>query len=109
MRHGVDRRHPVDGALDLAVVGGVAAPGRGIVAAAHFRDFPRGGILGEARAGDDIAVTEPDHVAGEEAEILGRRIFREVLALDIQDLGEGDLSRPAAGILGLFTASSSST
>ena len=76
------RRDPVDVALDLVGVGTRRAGfGVGHVLAMHGADVA-GGIMVGTEALDDEAVAQPDHVAGEEAEVALARHFHEVLALD---------------------------
>ena len=87
---------PVQGALDLAAVGGVAALGGGIVGAAELGDVAVG-VLDDVGAGDEVGVAEADFLAGGEAEELLGWVFAEVVSLDVEGFGEGDLAFARGG------------
>ena len=90
----------MNGALDLASIGRVAAAGGGIVGAAHF-DHLALGILGAPRAAHEVGPAEADFLAGGETEVLLGRDLHEVLALNEQGPGEGHLAGACRGILGV--------
>ena len=89
---------PMDGALDLAAVRGIAAAGGGIVGTGDFGDVA-GGVLLAAGAGHEVAPAEADLLAGREAEIFLLRDLHEIGALDEQRLGEGHFAGAGGGIL----------
>ena len=86
--HGVRRRDPVQGSLDLAAVRRIPPSGFGIVRAAEFDDLA-GGILDHVRAGDEIGVAKPHLPAGRQPEELPGRILHEISALDEDFPAEG--------------------
>ena len=98
---GVLFRNPMDGALDLAAVRGVAAAGGGIVGAGDFGDVASGVLLA-AGTGHEVTPAEADLLAGREAEIFLLRDLHEVGALDEQRLGEGHLAGAGGGVLGVI-------
>ena len=83
---------PVDGSLDLLGSVGPAAAGLEIGRATQFNDRA-GGILDDFIAANDAGVLEAHLTARTQPEILRRRHFHEVVGVDPQLAGEGDLAR----------------
>ena len=79
----------MDGALDLPAVGGVAAPGVGIIGAQDFGD-PPGLVFDAAGAFDHVGALEPDFIARVEAEEFPHLFLHKVLPLNPQLPGEGE-------------------
>ena len=95
--HGVGGAHPVDGTLDLAAIGRVAVAGLEVGGAVDDSDAAVGVLL-DALALDDIAAHQTDFAADGQALELRRRHLGEVLVLDPQLPGEGDLA--GGGVVG---------
>ena len=77
------------GALDLAAVGGVAAPGLRVILAQDLDDVA-GLVLHVAGAADEVGTLEAALLAaGGQALVLGDRGLHEVVGLDIKVAGEG--------------------
>ena len=85
------RAHPVNGALDLAAVRAVASAGSRVVGTVNFLDIALG-ILHDIRAGNKIGITQPHFLPGGQAVVLLRRIEAEVIAVDVEFPGEGNLA-----------------
>lgn len=75
----------MDGGLDLAAIGGVAAAGGGVVGAVDFDDFT-GFVFDDGLAGDEVGVAEADFGAGGETIVLLGRDFAEIVVVDVDDL-----------------------
>src|SRR5262249_3447659 len=100
---GVDRvggGDPVDGALDLAAVGAVAASGGGVVGAGDFGHLA-GVVLHHAGALDAVRVAEGGPLPGEQPKILGPRDFAKIVLLDVQHPPERQLARAGGGVFGV--------
>ncbi|MPM51394.1 hypothetical protein SDC9_98142 [bioreactor metagenome] len=87
----------MNGALDLAAVGGIAAAGFRVVHGAQRGNVPRG-VFFHAGAPDEVAVTQPDLTVGRETEIAFDRRFHEVGTLDVDFPGKRHLPRPGRGV-----------
>ena len=87
----------MDGALDLAAVGSVAALGGRVVGAAQFDDSTRGRILDRLLTGDEVGPAQAHLAAGGQAVVLARRVFHEVVALDVELAAEGHGPRAHLG------------
>ncbi len=72
-------------------------------------DLAGGGILDDGGTADQVGVTQADLVAGEQAEILGRRGLAEVILFDVHTFEKGTWRVPALSSSGLLTASIYST
>ena len=83
-RHRVDRRQPVDVALDLARVGAGRAAARVRVVRAMDDGHVAGGVLLGARAPDDVAVAQAHLGPRRQPEVALRGGLRVVVALDPQ-------------------------
>src|SRR5438132_1629355 len=92
-------RHPVDGPLDLAAVGSVAAARRGVVGAAQLDHLAGLRVLDHALALDEVSVAQPYFPARRQPEELLWWILAEVVALDVQHAPERHLARPGGSIL----------
>ena len=92
-------REPMHGRLDLAAIGRIAASGGGIVGTAQLDDFA-GRILHHLATGDEIRVAQPDFVTRRQSEELLRRIFHEIVALDIELPSERHATRARVGSSG---------
>ena len=94
--------HPVERrALDLAAVGGVAAPGIRVVSAEHLGDVAVL-VLDAAGAGDQIRTLETAlQPAGGQSLVLGDGDFHKVVCLDPQVAGESDVVGALGGIGGV--------
>ena len=88
----------MDGGLHFAAVGRVAAAGGGVVGAVHFGDFALL-VLDHAGALDEVGVAQAHFAAGREAEEFLRRIFAEIVLLDVEHLGERHFARAGGGDL----------
>ncbi len=89
------------GALDLAAVCRVAAPGIGIIFRIDLRDAAIV-VLFAAGAGDEISALQAAlRAAGEQTLILGHRRLQKVLALHIKLPGEGDGMGAVLGAVGV--------
>ena len=89
-------------ALDLAAVGGVAAPGVGIILAQHLGDVAvfvlhAAGALHQIRALQTAFQT-----VGGQALVLGHGDLHKVVRLDPQMAGEGDIVGALSGIGGVI-------
>ena len=80
----------MQGALDLAAVGGSPAATGRIVATAQLDDLAALRILDHLVARDVVGVLEPHLPARGQAEELLRRILLEIGALDVDLAGECD-------------------
>ncbi len=95
------RVDPMDRTLDLAVRGcSGAAPCFRIVAAVQFHDVART-VLDHLVAANDVGVSQSYFATGLEPEVLRRRSFHKVIALDVEDAGEGQGTGASIGILGI--------
>src|SRR5579884_276973 len=94
-------RNPVDGRLHLAIVRRVAALGRRVVGAVQRENLAGFFVLGDADALDEIGVAQPYFPAGSQAKVIFRRIFTEILLLDIQLFRERNFARSGAGVFGI--------
>ena len=95
--------HPVEGrALDLAAIGGVAAPALGVIGGQDLGDIAVL-VLDAAGAGDEVGAFQAALGAiGGEALILGHGDFQEVVGLDPEVPGEADLPGPGGGVHGVI-------
>ena len=84
--------HPMDGPFDLLGRIGSAAAGLEIGGAAQFDDRT-GGIFDDFVTADNAGVLEAHLTARTQPEILRRRHFHEVVGVDPQLAGKGDLAR----------------
>ena len=85
-------RHPMDGGLHLAAVGRVAATRRRIVGAAQFGHLALG-VLHDFTASNEIGVAQAHLGARRQPEEFLRRIFHEVVLLDVKFAREFYLAR----------------
>ena len=90
----------MDGALDLAAVGALAAAARGIVGAAQFHQIA-GIVVHGLAAGDEIGVPQAHFRAGRQTVVLFGRLLAEVVALDPQLTREGHGAAAVGGIFGM--------
>jgi len=97
---GVGCGDPVDGAFDLAAVGGVAAAGGGVVGAVDAGDAAVGVFL-DAVGGDEVGVAQAHLLADGHAEVFLGGFLHEVLALDPELAAEGHLAGAVFGALGV--------
>src|SRR5208282_2766033 len=81
-------RYPVDGALDLAAVRGVAAAGLGVVGAVQLGDLAGARVLDHVDALDEEGPAQPNFASRPQAEELLGRVLAEVVALDIEYAAE---------------------
>jgi len=72
-------------------------------------DLSRRLVFHDVDAGDEVAVAESDLAPRAEPEELLGGILPEILLLDIEDAGEGNLARAGRGVLRIVIASSIST
>ena len=86
------RRHPVHGGFHLAAIRGIAAARRRIVGATEFDNLTVR-ILHHLGTGDEVGAAQTHLAARGQAEELLRRIFAEVVALDVQLARERYLAR----------------
>ena len=94
--------HPVDGsALDLAAVGGIAAPGLGIVGSKNLHHIAV--FVGDAAGALDQVGTLQTALGavGVQALVLGNGLSQEIIGLDPQVPGEGDLTGAVLGTVGV--------
>src|ERR1041385_5182803 len=82
----------------LPPVRGIAAARRRVIGTMNLHYVPLI-VLYDARAGDEIAITQSHFASRREAEVLLRRIFPKILLLDIQHAREGHAARSSGGIL----------
>ena len=95
---GVLGGEPMDGALDLAAVGGHTAARLQIGGGVDALDRAVL-VLFDLAALDDIATHEADLTLGLEAEELGRRHLGEVVGVDVDLTGHGNLTGTQLGLL----------
>lgn len=96
----VGRGDPVDCTSHLSTVGGLPAPGLGIVGAVQLGHLA-GLVLDHVDASDEVAVAQTDLPSGGETAELPRRVLLKVVPLDIQLSRKGHLARPHRGVLGV--------
>src|SRR5215472_4081966 len=92
--------NPMDGGLHFTAIRSVATSGLRIVRAVHFRDRARC-VLRYVCALDEVPATQANLASWCEAEELFRRIFAEVVLLDVQLAREDDVASSGSGILGI--------
>src|SRR5262245_55410332 len=90
----------MDGGLDLAAVGRIAAARRRIIGAAQLHHLA-GSVLYNLAASDEVGIAQPHLGAGREPEELLRRVLHEVVALDIELAPEPDAARAGRRIVGM--------
>ena len=97
---GVLGADPVDGAADLAAIGGVAAHGGGVVGAVDFGDGALG-VLDQVGASEEAGAAEAHFVAGGEAvELLGGHLH-EVVTVDPEFVGAAEFAGAGVGVFGV--------
>ena len=87
--------------LDLSAVRAVAASRGGVVGAAKLDHLARV-VLDHVHAGDEVRVSQSHLAPRRHAEELARRVFHEVLPLDVQLAGEGHLASPGLWVFGVI-------
>src|SRR5690348_2499536 len=87
----------MDGRFHLAAIGRVTAPGRRIVRAVNLDDLAFF-ILHDTRARYEEAPAKTNFLTWRKPEELLRRIFFEIVLLDIKDTRERNFSRPGRGV-----------
>ena len=92
-------RNPVDSAPDLAPVRRRAPPRLGIVSTVQFHHLAAFFVLYYIHAGNVVAVAQPHLAAGPQTEKFPRRIFAEIIALDVEFARKGHQPRPHTLIL----------
>src|SRR5688572_30341406 len=91
-------RHPVQRSLHFPSIGRIATLRRGVVGRANLGNLARS-VLHDARASDEIGPAQADFPSRRETEELGRRIFSEVIALDVNLPAEWNFALPRRGVL----------
>src|SRR4030095_15469521 len=91
-------RHPVNGALDLAAVGGPPTARGGIVSTAEFDYLPASLVLHHPSAGNVVGIPQTDLTARGEAEELPGRVLAEILALNVEHARERYLACAHTGV-----------
>ena len=81
----------MNGALDLTAVRTVASAGSGVIGTVNFLDVALG-ILHDIRTGHKIGITQPHLLPGSQTVVLLRRIEAEVITVDVEFPGEGNLA-----------------
>lgn len=92
------RRDPVDRALDLAAVGRRAVAAFEVGGADDLFNAAVG-VPDDVLISDDIRAHQPHLAVGLQAEVLGRRIHRKVLRVDVQIPRESDRPRTGIGVV----------
>ena len=83
---------PMDGALDLAAVGRVAAARGWVITAVQFHDLAVG-ILDHVLAFNEVSIAQAHFAPGGETVVLGGRFFAEIIFFDVDHLREGHFAR----------------
>ena len=92
---GMRRRHPVNSTLDLTPALNSAAFGLRVVGAAQLHDITVG-VLNGFFALDDVGVAQTYFATGREAEKFLRRVFFEIILLDVQHARKRHRTRAGA-------------
>src|SRR5262249_39721184 len=97
----VRRGDPMDGRLHLPSVGGVAAARGRIVSAVNFDDLALV-VLDYTPGRDEVGIAQPNFFAGRKTEVALRRIFAEIVLLDIEHARKGNFAHAGALVFGII-------
>src|SRR6202051_5239757 len=91
----------MDGGFHLSPIWGVASSGGGVVGAMHF-DHLSFVVLHHIPGGNEISVAQAYFAPWREAVILFRRIFAEIVLLNVENFGKRNFGLACAFVLGII-------